>query len=860
MDPSTASNSASPSAAAGAAPPVGLWSALRRSWQIPALGLGGVALAAGFAVSVAVRTSHEPTFDAPFATAEGQIAAEKYEDAIATLNEGVFPYLARGDLTRPDRARYALLLGRAIYGGQRELDVPQRANDENALGQLLEAERLDAALSAEDVFRVADTLVALGRPEEALERAAGLPSGRRDLADRVVRRVVEGYVSGPAPRYEDALRVLAGRLAQPDLPRAERLWALARQAEVRIETGFADEAINRLVRELPLLVGGTKPEEQESVGELRLLLGRAYLAVGAYSEALAELERVDRDAVLRPGTAVRARAQLLRGQAQLSAATDAAGIEAARDVFAELVERSGNTDVYWPALLGLSQCEAGLDRFEESLTHSGVLVAEMKLKPGRWAKPTVAEVTASLLARFRELFSRGDITGALAAADDAFGLHTLETAPAEVLEALALAHRAAAEEVIGPPSTDGTLSSAAASLLQSGGLDPAAQQQVKRHLIQAAGYYRTHADRFVLDDFPKHADSLWTAAELYDRAGDKREAIRAYQEFAGTVTGDPRQPEARFRLGRAFQAIGDYEAAAGQYAGLIEEWRAGRSGGPGESGASGRWADASHVPLAQCLLADANPDNDEEALRLLNTTLGGTFGGPGRLEYAAALVELGRLHYRGGRYNEAVERFDEWLQRESQAEGGGAAFGLSESFSKEQVRFMLADSHRLLAGQIDERLKLDLRSSEAEALAAQREGHLREAIVLYEGVRDGLSQRDARRLQPVEELYLRNSHFYLGDCAYELGDIDTAVAHYTAARAAYPRDPAVLVALVQIVNAYLDRGDLRAARTANERARDFYRSLPEEVWNDPNLPMGREAWQRWLDSSSRLYDEVAVGG
>ncbi|MFN9975706.1 MAG: hypothetical protein ACK58T_38015, partial [Phycisphaerae bacterium] len=59
-------------------------------------------------------------------------------------------------------------------------------------------------------------------------------------------------------------------------------------------------------------------------------------------------------------------------------------------------------------------------------------------------------------------------------------------------------------------------------------------------------------------------------------------------------------------------------------------------------------------------------------------------------------------------------------------------------------------------------------------------------------------------------------------------------------------------AMTQIVNANLERGDFKAAATANERARRFYKSLPNEVWDDRDLPMTRENWERWLDATDRL--------
>lgn len=61
--------------------------------------------------------------------------------------------------------------------------------------------------------------------------------------------------------------------------------------------------------------------------------------------------------------------------------------------------------------------------------------------------------------------------------------------------------------------------------------------------------------------------------------------------------------------------------------------------------------------------------------------------------------------------------------------------------------------------------------------------------------------------------------------AFDLKDYETAIRHYDAARERYPKDPASLVAMIQIVNAYIELGDTQRAQTANYRAKAFYDSL-----------------------------------
>jgi hypothetical protein len=63
--------------------------------------------------------------------------------------------------------------------------------------------------------------------------------------------------------------------------------------------------------------------------------------------------------------------------------------------------------------------------------------------------------------------------------------------------------------------------------------------------------------------------------------------------------------------------------------------------------------------------------------------------------------------------------------------------------------------------------------------------------------------------------------------------------------------------MVQIVAALIAQGKGEEAATANTRARRFYASLPESVWDDPTIPMNRRQWESWLDAQSRLVPAVS---
>jgi tetratricopeptide (TPR) repeat protein len=242
-------------------------------------------------------------------------------------------------------------------------------------------------------------------------------------------------------------------------------------------------------------------------------------------------------------------------------------------------------------------------------------------------------------------------------------------------------------------------------------------------------------------------------------------------------------------------------------------------------------------------LQDDLDDNDLEAEALLMRVLDGEIGTPLAPEFLAAARELGELRFAQGRYADAIEHLRSALD---------LTRGPLESAA---LRYRLADAYRLHAAQIRDSVSATTPDRRAEAIEDEARESLVKAMGLFQEVRDVLSSQESE-LAPPHGLYLRNAEFYLGDCAFDLEDYDRAIRFYEAARGKRPNDPASLVALIQIVNAYRAKGEYDAARTANERAYQHYWSFPEKTWNDPDLPMTNRDWERWLDASFQLTQQT----
>lgn len=810
MSESTPSPSSEPSSAH---PSKG---SLARAMPIPMLGLGVFLLAVGLVANILTRP--KPDVLAMLDEAQHHVEQGHYEPALDYLNSKVRPYVGTTALSDEGAQRFHRLRGAAIALGQRKANLSVRRNHEAILGEYRRAEALGAALDPKEQLHCAESAVALGLLDHALDRAERLshldPAGRT----RILRAVVERRIGDQGLDPMATLRILSQYLSDPGLSPTDRAWAESRQAGVLIETGYAAEAVRKLLRMLPAYLD----HDPSVLADLLVLLARAYLTTGEPRQASAHLERAL--TLLESDDPRRADVLLY-----LAHVAEAGGhIDRARDLYTAILSDFPKSTAELPAMRGLGDVEAAAGADEAALGVIERLLSQMR--QGRTHHDVTTErVVNQLLATFADRFAGRKTESAIRYAMLAEEFTGPDAAPPRLTRAIADGNRRLADELI---EAAGGLEHGKLILVK---VDPLTREQVRQRLLTAGAYYRTTADRLVLEDALGYADALWMAGDCFDRAGDQESAVLAFGEYVSSFTTDPRQAEARFRLAQAHQAKGDYVVAADFYRSLIDE-RSGPRAGP--------FADMSYVPLAQCHLLGAAATGNEELRKqaedILLFVVSGGLGNPDSPHFTEALLALGELNYAGGKYAEAIRRYEESLLL------------LKDDPRLHAVRYRLADAHRLEAMNLARQIELPMPEWERRERDDARRGHLARAIDLFQQVRTSLLAADASRLSVAERVYLRNAFYYLGDCAYDLGDYESAIRHYDAARERHPRDPASLVAMIQIVNAYLAQGDHKRAWTAHERARRFYASLPASAWDDPNLPMSDKDWAAWLDASAKL--------
>lgn len=818
----------------------------RDVWQLPALVLGGVLLVGG--LTTAYLKAPKADMAAGLADAQKLMESGEYPQALAVLNGNVLEAMNKNALGPQQQREFHLLRARCLYLGQQEKGLDRPENHRAIVSEYLEAERLNAQLDPKDTQYLCATLLSLGEVDRAVRRAQGLPESEAIARRDIIKRAIDQVLSAPKPDTAAALDLLAYLTSDEKLGVPDRAWALARQGRVLIAQGYAPEAAMKIVKTLPRLDGADGP----TLGEIHFTLAQAYEQQNELDEAARELEHAA--TLLEHGSPLMPALALM--QAQVFHRRPALGN--ARERYAAVIQKYPFAPEFGGALLGMAELEAesvisparppgepedagsetggSEDALARSLEHYTKLVE--LVRSGAAVSATPERIGQSLLTRFREQHEGRKPDEALALRFAALGeqLFGIDKTPPDLVQALAQVHRRLAEEILSAAGGHG-------GILSLADADPATQREAREHLIRAGEYYRTHAAKTVSNP-SLYGESLWLAADCFDRAGDNDAAVGAFQQFAGDFPNDVRQPEALFRLGQCYQSRGDLELAARLYRQLIAGRATGERAGP--------FADASYVPLAQTLLSDADAANDAEGEELLLTVVNGSIGGTRTPAFRTGLRELGQRYYQTGKHERAIERFEELLTRTAQEPTGAREAEL------DTVRYRLADCYRLSAATLASDLAAGaMPEGERRDKEKARDGRLSAAATGFEQVRSVLEAKPHRTA--LEDVYLRNAYFYLGACAFDLKDYTAAVARYDAARERYPKDPASLVAMVQVVSAYLAQGDTAKAALANERAQRFFESIPARAWDDPNLPMSKQDWQQWLAAKEDLK-KSAKGG
>lgn len=208
---------------------------------------------------------------------------------------------------------------------------------------------------------------------------------------------------------------------------------------------------------------------------------------------------------------------------------------------------------------------------------------------------------------------------------------------------------------------------------------------------------------------------------------------------------------------------------------------------------------------------------------------------PTALAWQRSLFVLGRLYHEEGRYDEAIRRLREAIQRYPDAP------------QVYDAMYRIADSYRQWARAPEEQLRTEETPRGRMLLEQDRNRRLQAALVEYETLATRLAQvQESRPLSPDEQALMRSSFFTIGDVYASLQDWPAAIEAFTTAANRFQDRPDCLAAYVQIANAYLRQGRISEAGSTLRQARWVLNQIDESLFVDSAL--SKEQWKNRLDS------------
>ncbi|MHC5023170.1 MAG: tetratricopeptide repeat protein [Planctomycetota bacterium] len=795
------------------------WSNL---WQIPTIVASGVLIAIGVYVAMNRAPAHD--FGGALSQVEQLIEAGRFDDARARLTDVIEPNL--DEATPLQRARFLAAVGDWLAVSQVTRGTRDERTTRLVASNYGEAASLGLTLAPVRLERWAHALIALDDVAGAQKRLAELDAldiGTDDDGEirarrnRVLRAMIDHSLLRSDRSVDDLLAILRRYRDDVRLSPADQVWAAARAAEARLQDERAREALDHLLVDMRRLELRAGDDADVPFGELYVLLARAHYDLGQFDDAKFNVQR---------GLSLLASSHPARGHAEVLLGAMAVAVddlEAAADHFDVVAQHFIGTPSYWAGLLGRAEVRGKLGRDEASLTDYARL--RDLLNSSNEARTSRRAVARSLLERHDAVLATGDLALALSYATLAESLFDPAQVPADVLFRIAATNRQAGENLLpAPPESPADLRPAARRLMES---DPAVRAQASVHFGVAATYFVRHARAVRLEPGEEEtwAQSLWWAADSFDRGGRHDEAIRHFREYVSGRGVEARRAEAQYRLGLSLQAVFEYGEAAAAFEQLLTEHP------------KTLFASMSHVPLARCYLAlDRRPEAEAELLAVI---AGQRFIEPSAVHYRDALIELGRIYHNAGELRKAIERLTTALDR------------YPDDNRRPELLFRLADSYRRSAQEHEARIEeaATLAPSERLRLSTLRTDQLRQAMQFFDLVVSEHELAPSTEPDPLGEDFLRSAFYYRADCSFELGLFEEAIEYYTQGARKYRDHHSSMHALIQIYNCYNELGDPDGANNAHRRALVRLSQLPDQAFEAPDALMDRQAWERWLRNS-----------
>lgn len=352
----------------------------------------------------------------------------------------------------------------------------------------------------------------------------------------------------------------------------------------------------------------------------------------------------------------------------------------------------------------------------------------------------------------------------------------------------------------------------------------------RQHFREAGVDYEELAKRqFATQAYPDH---IWQSAESYLKGQSYSSAIRMLNEF---LRNEPvlRNAQALLRLGQANLAAGNLTEGILALEECIELH-------PQDA--------AVFRARLDCAVAFLDQNRTHEAEELLLANLNGSGLLPESPEWRDSLFGLGHLLYDAGRYEEAIDRLDESVNRHLNDDPS------TRAQRAEQARlamYLIAESHRHAAEAPMADLEQAKTLNDREASTRTVQDHLNEALLFYEKVRVDITASE--NANDLDRAMLRNCYMFKGACLFNLGIIEKspqrfkdAIDEYSNVSTLYQNEPFVLETFVQIANCQRRLQQPEKAKLNIDQALQLLAQLPPEADFLAATNFNRSEWKLML--------------
>lgn len=311
----------------------------------------------------------------------------------------------------------------------------------------------------------------------------------------------------------------------------------------------------------------------------------------------------------------------------------------------------------------------------------------------------------------------------------------------------------------------------------------------------------------------EYPEALWKAAGTYARGGSYTSALRVLEIY---VREEPtrRAAEALLRIGEAELALRRTDDAILSLSECAEFY-------PNDP--------ASYRARLECARAHRIRTENDRAEELLRENLLGSPLSPSSPEWRESLLELGRLLYETQRYDEAVDRLEEYVLRYP-----GSADTLS-------AQYMAAEAYRLSAGSVE--------SPESPTGRQVVQSRLVAALGLYAAVQREITI--SGDTDPVLRSMMRNCYMMQGSVLFDLGRYKQAIDMYSNVSTVYQNEPIVLETLVEISLCWRRLNETMRARLAIKQAQELLGQLAQNEDFASTTNLSADEWRSLLDEMRR---------